>query len=127
MNFSTEMKDKIAELLDLSHVTPEDLEHKTRGPDIIKAYRELSVEECQTDGYYFLLMNYSQSSFRDFESYLRTLTGLNEDDIQLKLKQYNSNFITYEISPGIYRLKVFSEVLEKGFEKEFKIRAEIQP
>ena len=45
----------------------------------------------------------------------------------MKLKQYNSNFITYEISPGIYTLKVFSEVLSKGFEKEFEIRAEIQP
>ena len=66
----TEMKDKIAKLLDLSHITPQDLEHKTRGPDIIKAYRELSTEESQTDGYYFLLLNYTQSSFRDFESYL---------------------------------------------------------
>ena len=47
----TEMKDKITELLDLSHITPYDLEHKTRGPDIIKAYRELSIEDSQTDGY----------------------------------------------------------------------------
>ena len=49
----TEMKDKLAGLLDLSHITHEDLEHKTRGPDIIKAYRELSTQESQTDGYYF--------------------------------------------------------------------------
>ena len=49
------MKDKIAELLDLSHITPEDPEHKTRGRDIIKAYRDLSIEECQTDGYLFLI------------------------------------------------------------------------
>ena len=61
MNFSTEMKDKIAELLGLSHVTPVDLEHKTRGPDIIKAYRELSIEESQTNGFSFLLLNYTQS------------------------------------------------------------------
>ena len=72
-------------------------------------------------------MNYTQSSFRDSESYLRILTGLNEDDIQLILKQYNSKFITYEISPGIYTFKDISEVLSRWFEKEFQIRGEIQP
>ena len=72
-------------------------------------------------------MNYTQSSFRDFENYLRILFGLNEDDIQLILKQYNSKFITYKISPGIYTFKDTSEVLSKGFEKEFEIRGEIQP
>ena len=123
----TEMKDKIAELLDLSHFTPEDLEHKIRGPDIIKAYRELSIEESQTDGYYFLSMNYTQSSSRDFESYLRNLTGLNEDDFQLILKQYNSKFITYESFPGNYTFKDISEVLPRAFENEFEIRGEIQP
>ena len=64
---------------------------------------------------------------QDFESYLRNLTGLNEDDIQLILKQYNYKFITYEISPGIYTFKEISEVLSRGFEKEFEIRGEIQP
>ena len=46
----TEMKDKIAELLELSPITPEDLEHKTTGPHIIKAYIKLSMEVSQTDG-----------------------------------------------------------------------------
>ena len=46
----TEMKDKIAELLDLSYITPEDLEHKTQGPDFIETYRELSIKESPTDG-----------------------------------------------------------------------------
>ena len=41
----TEMKLKIAELLGLSHITPEDLEHKTRGQHNIKAYRKLSIKE----------------------------------------------------------------------------------
>ena len=72
-------------------------------------------------------MNYTQSSFRDFESNLRILTGLNEDDIQLIIKQYNSKFISYEISPVIYTFKDISEVLSRGFEKEFEIRGEIQP
>ena len=90
----TEMKGRIAELLDLESITPEDLEHKTTGPDIIEAYRKLLMEESQIDGYYFLLLIYTVSPLRDFESYLRILTGLNEDDIHLILKQYNSKFIT---------------------------------
>ena len=72
-------------------------------------------------------MNYTQSSFRDFESYLRILTSLNEDDIQLLLKQYISKFIIYEISPGIYTFKDISEVLSRAFGKEIEIRGEIQP
>ena len=48
---------------------------------------------------------FSQSSFREFESYVRISTGLKEDDIQFKLKQYNSKFITYQTFPGIYTYK----------------------
>ena len=125
--FFTEMKGRIAELLDLYPISPKDLEDKTTGPDIIKTYRELSMEESQTDGFYYLLLNYTQSPLGDFENYIRILTGLNEDDIQLILKQYNSKFITYEFSPGIYTFKDISEVLSRGFEKEFEIRGEIQP
>ena len=50
----TEMKDKIADLLDLSHITPKDTEHKTRWPDIIKGYRELSIREPES---YILFSN----------------------------------------------------------------------
>ena len=32
-------------------------------------------------------MGHAQSSFRDFESYLRIVTGSDEDDIQLISKQ----------------------------------------
>ena len=46
-------------------------------------------------------MDYARSPFRDFEGYLRIVVRLDEDDIQITLKQYNSNFDTYELSPGI--------------------------
>ena len=46
-------------------------------------------------------MAYARSPFRDFESYLRIVVDLDEDDIQLILKQYNANFVTYELDPGI--------------------------
>ena len=47
-------------------------------------------------------MGYGRSPFRDFESYLRIVVGSDEDDIHLISKHYNSYFITYELSPGIY-------------------------
>ena len=50
-------------------------------------------------------MGYARSPFRDFESYLRTVVGLEEDDIQLILKQYNEKFITYELDPGNYTIE----------------------
>ena len=57
-----------------------------------------------------LLMGYARS-FRDFESYLRIVAGLGEGDIQLVLKQYHSNFVSYEISPGIYSIEDISVVV----------------
>ena len=56
-------------------------------------------------------MSYARSFFRDFESYLRTVVGLNEDDIQLILKQYISNFVTYLLSPGVYTFKDISKAV----------------
>ena len=46
-----------------------------------------------TDGYMLLLLDYGRSLFRDFESYLRIVVGLDEEDIQLILKEYNSHFL----------------------------------
>ena len=37
-------------------------------------------------------MRYAESPFRDFESFLRLLTGSDEDDIQLIIKQNKSKF-----------------------------------
>ena len=48
---------------------------------------------------------------RGFESYLRIVVGLDEDDIQLILKQNNEKFITTEISPGIYTIKDIGEAV----------------
>ena len=36
---------------------------------------------------------------------MRIRVGLDEEDIQLILKEYNSHFITYELSPGIYTIQ----------------------
>ena len=63
---------------------------------------------------------YLQTPFRFFESYLRILTGLNEDDIQLILKQNNSKFKTYKSSPGVYTFKVLTMLLSRAFRTEFQ-------
>ena len=56
-------------------------------------------------------MGYARSLFRDFESYLRFVVRLDGDDFQLILKQYTSNFVTYELSPGVYAIKDISKAV----------------
>ena len=97
----SQIRDRIAEILGLSDISSEELEHETFGPKVIEIYRKLSIERRQTDGYYTFLKDYVHSPFRDSESYPRNLTGLDEDDIQLIMKQYNSNFATNKNSPGV--------------------------
>ena len=36
---------------------------------------------------------------------------MNEEDIRLILKKYNSHFITYELTPGIYRIQDISNAI----------------
>ena len=60
-------------------------------------------------------MGYAQSLFREFESYHRIVVGLDEDDIRLIFKQYNGEFMTFELSPGIYTSKeIAMAVYTKG-------------
>ena len=74
-------------------------------PLIIETYRKLRSDKTSHDGYIILLTGYANSSFRDFESYLRIFVGLEEDDIQLILKQYNEKFVTYKLDPGNYNIE----------------------
>ena len=46
-----------------------------------------------------------------FERYLKNVVGLVEDDLQLILKQYKSNFVDFEMPLGIYAIKDKSEVV----------------
>ena len=73
------------------------------------------------------MIRYSRSPFRDFEKYLRNLTGLNEDDIQVIIKQNNSKFIRYKHSLGVYTFQDLSEVLSSGFNTEFERRGQMRP
>ena len=42
---------------------------------------------------------------------MRTVVGLDEKDIQLIFKQYNSHFITYELTPGIYTIQAIPDAV----------------
>ena len=105
------MKDELQEILNISHITNEHLDDEVIGPRIIDEYIKLSTEKKNNDGYMILLLGYSRSLFRDFESYLRIVIGLDEEDIQLILKQYISHFVTYELTPGIYTIQDISDTV----------------
>ena len=107
-----ELKDELEEILDIPHNTSEHLDDEILGPRIIDEFIELSNEKKNSDGYMILLFGYSASSFQDFESYLRLVVGLDEEDIQLILKEYNSLFITYELTPGIYTIQDISDAIQ---------------
>ena len=74
-------------------------------PRIAETYWKLRLHKTSHDGYIILLRGYARSPFRDFESYLRIVVGLEEDNIQLILKQYNEKINTYELDPGIYTIE----------------------
>ena len=100
-----ELKDEIEEILNISHITNEHLDDEILGPRIIDDIIKLSNEKKNTDGYMMLLLAYARSPFRDFETYLRIVVRLDEEDFQVILKEFNSHFITYELPPGIYSIQ----------------------
>ena len=73
----------------------------------------------KNEQYMKIVAGFVISVFQDFESYLRTEVDLVEDDIKLVLDEYNSSFITYEISPGIYTFKDNSEALFNILQSEY--------
>ena len=96
--------------MDISDVTPTDLQNEKIGPIIIKEHREQVTKRMINEQYMRILAIYS-SVFQDFESFLRTQIDLVEDDIRLVLDEYNSSFNTYELKPGIYTFKDLSKAL----------------
>ena len=109
-----QFEDSVAEVFGFSDISTGDLQHEVLGPGISKIYRKLAIKKRQTDGYYIFLIGYTHSPFRDLESYIRLLVGLEEEDIQLVSKHYNSYFTKYEISPGNDSIRDISEVLSRG-------------
>ena len=71
-----------------------------------------------------LLLGNGPNRCRDFESYLRIVVGPVKKSIQLILKQYNSNFITYEIPPCNYSIKDISDAVYTMGDHEGTLRIE---
>ena len=115
----TKVRDEIEKDLDISDITATDLQDDLIGPIIIADYREQVTKRMKDEQYMRILSIYTNSVFQDFESFLRTEIDLVEDDIKLVLVENNSNFITYEITPGIYTFKDFSEGLFNIFQSEY--------
>ena len=97
--------------LDISDITATDLQDDIIGPIILEEYREQVTKRMRDEQNMRILSIYTSSVFKDFESFLRTQIDLVEDDIKLVLDEYNSNFITYEITAGKYTFKDISEAL----------------
>ena len=106
--------------MDFSDITDTHLQDDLIGPIIIEEYKKQEAKRMKDDKYMYILSGYSSSIFQDFESYLRTEVDLAEDDVRLVLDEYNSSFITYEVSPGIYTFKDISEVLLNLLQSENK-------
>ena len=115
----TRVRDEIERDLDISDITDEDLQDDIIAPIIIEEYKKQVTKRMEDGGYMSILARYTNSVFRDFESFLRTQIDLVESDIKLVLDEYNSSFVTYEIDPGIYTYKDLYEALVKILQHEY--------
>ena len=106
-----ELKDELEEILNIPNITDSHLEDESLTPLIIDTYPKLRSDKSSHDGFTILLMGYARSPFRDFESYLRLVVGLEEDNIRLVLEQYNEKFVTYELDPGNYTIEDLQEAV----------------
>ena len=77
----------LEEILNISNTTPHHLQDERTGPCISQPYKQLGSEKSGTDVYIIFVMADAWSPFRDFGSYLRFVFGLDEDNIQVFLKQ----------------------------------------
>ena len=120
----TELEDEVEEILNIPNITDAHLENDKLGPQIAKTYWDLKSEKSSTDGYNILLIDYAGTPFRDFESYLRIHVGLDEDNIQLILKQYNEKFITHELDPGNYTIEDLQKAVYPLYNHEGTLQIE---
>ena len=105
--------------MNISDITATDLQDDKIAPIIFKEYREQVTKRMKDVGYMNILAGYIRFIFQDFGCHLRTETGLVEDDIKMVLDEFNSSFITYELKPGIYTHKDFSESVFNIVQLEF--------
>ena len=113
------VKGEIEKDLGSEDITAEDLQDDIIAPIIIEEYKEQVTERMNDEQYMNISAIYTSSVFQDFESFLRTKIDLVEDDIKLVLDEYNSNFITYELAPGIYSYRDIAEAVFYILQSEY--------
>ena len=87
-------------------------------------FLKIRSEKSTTGGYCVFLKGYAQSPLRGFESNLENVVCLDEDDIQLLLKQHDSYFNICELYLSIYSIKDISEAVYTKGDREGTIRIE---
>ena len=102
-----ELKNELEENLSFRNISHEHVQDEKIRPRKISENKNQETEKRQTDGYY-MLMSYARPLFRSIQSYLRIVVGLDENDIQLILKQYifELSFLTNK-SLAFTQLKIF--------------------
>ena len=78
-----ELKNEFEEIPNIPHISQEHLQDEIIGPRIFDECLKVSHEKKSSDVYMILLLGYTRLPFRDFESYLRIVVGLDEEDFQL--------------------------------------------
>ena len=115
------VRDEVEGDLDIFDITATDIQDDMIGPIIIENYREQLTRRMKDERYLRILSISINSVFQDFESFLKTEIYLVEDNIKLVLDEYNSSFITYEITPSIYTFKVISKALFNNLQPEYEL------
>ena len=105
------VRDEIEKDLSIEDIAAADLQDDIIAPIIIEEYKEQVTKRMNDEQYMNILAIYTSSVFQDFESFLGTQIDLVEDDIKLVLDENNSNFITYELEPGIYSYRDTAEAV----------------
>ena len=77
------VRDEIERDLDISDITATDLQDEIKCPIFIDELREQVTNRNKDGAYMKILAGYSISFFQGFESYLRTVIELVENDIRL--------------------------------------------
>ena len=113
------VRDEIEKDLNTEDITAADLQDDIIALIIFEEYKRQVTKRMKDEQYMIILEIYTRSVFQDFESFLRSQIDSVENDIKLVLDEYNSNFITYELEPGIYTFKDVSEALFNMLDIEY--------
>ena len=105
--------------MEITDITATDLEVEILGSNFIKEYSKKSIKKHENDNYMNIIAVCNRPLFQNLENSLKTEVDLIENDIWLISNEYNSNFIAYEFTLGIYNFKDLSELLFNIFQTEY--------